>query len=85
MVKIRMKRFGSKNQPKWRIVVTDSRSPRDGRFIEEIGCYDPLPIEEKIEIKQDRLEYWIKQGAQPSSSVKTLIKRSEKKSKKVSA
>jgi small subunit ribosomal protein S16 len=78
-VKIRMKRFGAKNRPQWRIVVADSRSPRDGRFIEEIGFYDALPKEEKFVLKQDRLDYWTKSGAQLSVSVKSLIKKQAKK------
>ena len=80
-VRIRLKRFGTKNRLQWRIVVSDSKMPRDGRFIEEIGYYDPLPIDEKIQVKQERLAYWIKQGAQISRSLKSLLKRSEKKSK----
>ena len=85
MVKIRMKRFGSKNRPQWRIVVADSKSPRDGRFVEEIGFYNPLLIEEKFEIDKGRYSYWIKRGAQPSQAIKSLIKRSEKKKKKSTA
>ena len=84
-VRIRLKRIGSKNRPQWRIVVADSKMPRDGRFIEEIGSYDPLPIREKFEVKKDRLDYWLKQGAQPSSSLKSLLKRSSQSSKKASA
>ena len=84
-VHIRLKRFGSKNQPQWRIVVSDAKMPRDGRFIEEIGSYNPLPISEKVEVKKERLDYWLKQGAQLSSSLKTLLKRSEKRTKKRSA
>ena len=80
-VRIRLKRFGTKNRLQWRIVVSDSRMPRDGRFIEEIGYYDPLPINEKLEVKKERLAYWLKQGAQVSQSLKSLLKRSEKKSK----
>ena len=81
-VKIRLKRFGTKNRLQWRIVVSDARMPRDGRFIEEIGSYDPLPVSEKIQVKQERLAYWLKQGAQVSPSLKSLLKRAEKKSKK---
>ncbi len=84
-VKIRLKRFGSMNQPKWRIVVADTKSPRDGRFIEEIGYYDPLPIREKIEINKDRLDYWLKQGAQLTVSLKALLKRAGKSAAKKSA
>ena len=56
--------------------------PRDGRFIEEIGYYDPLPKDEKFEVKQARLDYWLKQGAQPSPAVKSLLKRAKRKAKK---
>ena len=82
MVKIRLKRFGTKNRLQWRVVVSPVNTPRDGRFIEEIGYYDPLPINEKIEIKKDRLEYWLKNGAQLTPTVKSLLKRKAKKSKK---
>ncbi len=70
-----MKRMGSRNRPQWRIVVADCKSPRDGRFIEEIGYYDPLPIDERIELKEERLDYWLKRGAQASDSTKALLKR----------
>ncbi len=80
-VRIRLKRFGSLNRPQWRIVVSDAKMPRDGRFIEEIGSYDPLPAQDKIEIKKERLDYWLKKGAKPSESVKSLVKRAAKKSK----
>ena len=66
----------------WRIVVADAKMPRDGRFIEEIGYYDPLPAQEKIEVKQARLDYWVKQGAQVSDALKSLLKRSLRKKKK---
>lgn len=81
-VRIRLKRFGAKNRPQWRIVVADSKSPRDGRFIEEIGYYNPLLAEEKIEVKQARLDYWVKSGAQVSVSLKSLLRRAKRKSKK---
>ena len=80
-VRIRRKKFGAKNRGQWRIVVVDSRSPRDGRFIEEIGFYDPLPIDEKFQIKRERLDYWLKNGALITDTVKTLLKRSDKKKK----
>ena len=80
-VHIRLKRFGTKNRLQWRIVVSDSKMPRDGRFIEEIGYYDPLPVNEKIQVKKERLDYWLKQGAQVSQSLKSLLKRAAKKSK----
>ena len=80
-VKIRLKRFGARNRLQWRIVVADSKSPRDGRFIEEIGSYDPLPMDEKIVVQNDRLDYWVEQGAQMSERVRSLVKRAKKKQK----
>lgn len=81
-VKIRLKRFGAKNRLQYRIVVSDVRMPRDGRFIEEIGAYDPLPAHEKIQVKQERLDYWLKQGAQVSDALRSLFKRAKRKQKK---
>ena len=81
-VRIRMKRFGSKNRPQWRVVVSDAKMPRDGRFIEEIGYYDALPKEDIFVVKQDRLDYWVKQGAQMSVALKSLVRREKKKTKK---
>ena len=77
MVVIRMARGGAKNRPFYNIVVADSRMPRDGRFIERIGFYNPkAPESEKnFRIALDRVEHWVKQGAQPSAAVKKLIKR----------
>lgn len=85
MVRIRMKRFGTKSQPKWRVVVAQDKSPRDGRFIEEIGYYNPLLADEKLEVKKDRYDYWVKKGAQPTQAIKSLLKRAEKKAKKAAA
>lgn len=75
-VKIRLRRVGKKKQPYYRIVVTDVRNPRDGRFIETIGYYHPLVAddEKKVKISKEKLENWLKQGAKPSDSVKKLIK-----------
>ena len=81
-VKVRLKRFGTKNRLQWRIVVADAKMPRDGRFIEEIGHYDPLPVKEKIVVKKERLEYWVKQGAQISVPLKALLKRAKRSEKK---
>ncbi len=81
-VRIRMKRFGSKNRPQWRIVVSDARMPRDGRFIEEVGYYDALPKEDIFVVKQDRLDYWVKQGAQMSVALKSLLRRQKRKTRK---
>ena len=78
-VKIRLRREGTKNRMFWRVVVSDSKMPRDGRFIEAIGHYDPLPMEEKIVLKKDRLNYWLSKGAQLTDTVKSLIKRSNRK------
>ena len=73
-----MKRVGTKNTPVFRIVVADSRSPRDGKFIEEIGTYQPLKTGENFSIKLDRAQYWISQGAQPSDTVASFIKKAGK-------
>ncbi len=81
-VKIRLKRFGTTNRLQWRIVVADAKMPRDGRFIEEIGSYDPIPKSEKFQVKKDRLEYWVSKGAQVSPALKTLLSRTKKKEKK---
>lgn len=78
-VKIRLKRVGNRNRAQWRIVVADAKMPRDGRFIEEIGFYNPLPENEEITVKSERLDYWVGQGAQVSDSVKSLVKRNQKK------
>jgi small subunit ribosomal protein S16 len=77
-VKIRMKRVGTKNAPVFRIVVADSRSPRDGKFIEEIGVYQPLKQGENFTLKLDRAQYWVSQGAQPSDTVASFIKKAGK-------
>ena len=84
MVRIRLKRFGSKNEPHWRIVVADITSPRDGRFIEEIGHYKALGANDVIDVKKERLEYWVKNGAQMSETVKSLLKRAERKTRQAS-
>ena len=74
-VKIRMKRVGAKNSPYFRIVVADSRSPRDGKFIEEIGSYQPLKKGDNFILKLDRAQYWVSKGAQPSDTVASFIKK----------
>lgn len=78
MVKIRLKRLGAKNTPAYRIVVADARSPRDGRFIEEIGSYTPLQKGQDFSLKLDRAEYWLSQGAQPTETVASFIRRARK-------
>ena len=73
-VRIRLKRFGTKRRPFYRIVVTDSRAPRDGRTIEEVGFYHPIEIAEKqITVKEDRIRDWISRGARPSDTVRKLL------------
>ncbi len=73
-----MKRVGAKNSPYFRIVVADSRSPRDGRFIEEIGSYQPLKKGDNFILKLDRAQYWVSKGAQPSDTVASFIKKAGK-------
>ena len=75
MVKIRLKRMGAKKAPFYRIVVADSRSPRDGRFIEEIGYYDPLKNPVVINVNEERALDWMNKGAQLSDTVKALFKK----------
>ncbi|MBQ9066454.1 MAG: 30S ribosomal protein S16 [Clostridia bacterium] len=74
-VKIRLRRMGAKKQPSYRVVVADSRYPRDGRFIEEIGFYDPTKEPPVIRIDQEKAQQWIKNGAQPTDTVRALIKK----------
>ncbi len=72
-VKIRLRRMGAKKKPFYRIIVADSRSPRDGRFIEEIGTYDPLKDPSEIKVNGDKAKQWISNGAQPTETVKALL------------
>ena len=74
MVKIRLQREGKKKAPFYHIVVADSRSPRDGKIIEQIGTYDPMTKPSTIVLNKERLEQWIKNGAQPTETVKALTK-----------
>lgn len=74
-VVIRLKRTGSIKKPYSRIVVADSRSPRDGRFIEEIGYYDMRKNPHEVKLNRERAEYWLKQGARPSATVKSFLKK----------
>ena len=76
MVKIRLKRIGMKKMPFYRVVVADSRFPRDGRNIEEIGLYDPRQNPAVIHIDNERAQYWIKCGAQPTDTARVLLKKS---------
>ncbi len=72
-VKIRLRRLGGKRDAFYRIVVADSRTPRDGRFIEEIGFYDPVERPAKVRIEEDRARYWLSQGARPSETVRDIF------------
>ena len=75
MVKIRLRRMGAKKAPFYRVVVADSRYPRDGRFIEELGTYNPCVEPAEIKIDNDRALEWIKTGAQPTETVRALLKK----------
>lgn len=75
MVKLRLKRMGAKKRPSYRIVATESRSPRDGRFIEQIGFYDPLTDPATVTLKEERVKYWLSVGAQPSDTVHSLLRK----------
>ena len=76
-VKIRLKRLGAKKTPFYRVVVADERSPREGKFIEEIGFYNPLPDPADIKIDAEKATKWLANGAQPTETVKALLKKSE--------
>ena len=78
MVKIRLRRFGKRNTPVYRVVVADGRSPRDGRIIEEIGSYDPLLKNNNFTLNLDRVDYWLGVGAQASDTVNSFIKKARK-------
>ncbi len=77
-VKLRLKRIGQKNTPVYRVVATDSRSPRDGRFIEEIGLYHVTQPGDNVELKLDRVDYWLSQGAKPSETVASFIRKARR-------
>jgi len=74
-VKIRLARHGKKKKPFYRIVIADSESPRDGRFLENVGTYNPLVDPVEVSLKQERVKYWIDQGAIPTDTVKSLMKK----------
>ena len=74
-VKIRLARHGAKKKPFYRIVIADSESPRDGRFLENVGTYNPLVDPVEVSLKQERVKYWIDQGAIPTDTVKSLMKK----------
>ena len=75
-VKIRLRRTGAKKQPSYRVVVADSRFPRDGRFIEEVGTYDPMKEPSQFKVDADKVKQWMANGAQPTDTVKALLKKS---------
>ena len=77
MVKIRLQRVGKKKAPFYHVVVADSKSPRDGRIIEQIGTYDPMTNPSTIKIDKEKAEKWIKNGAKPTDTVKALIEKGE--------
>ncbi|MDP9003162.1 MAG: 30S ribosomal protein S16 [Verrucomicrobiota bacterium] len=77
-VSIRLRREGAKNRPYYKVVVADRRSPRDGKFIEIIGTYDPKKTDHNSTLKLDRIDHWISKGAQPSDTVRSLIKKNKK-------
>jgi small subunit ribosomal protein S16 len=74
-VRIRLARHGRKKRPFYKVVVANSESPRDGRFIESIGVYNPLPESAEVKINADRLQYWLQQGAKPTDTVRSLIRK----------
>ena len=78
MVKIRLQRFGKKKAPFYHIVVADSKSPRDGKIIEQLGTYDPMTNPETIVLDKAKVETWIKNGAKPTDTVKALIEKAAK-------
>ena len=77
-VRIRLRRVGTKNTPCYRIIVADGRSPRDGRFIENIGTYDPRKVANNFTVDLDRAKYWMDKGAQPSETVRSFLKKAAK-------
>lgn len=74
-VKLRLTRKGTKKKPFYRIVAADIEAPRDGKFLEAIGTYDPMQDPAVVTLKQDRVQYWLEQGAQPSTTVKSILKK----------
>ncbi|MEZ4526005.1 MAG: 30S ribosomal protein S16 [Desulfobacterales bacterium] len=74
-VKIRLARYGAKKRPFYRIVVANSESPRDGKFLESVGTYNPLPDPAEVKVKNERVRYWMDQGAIPTDTVRTLLKK----------
>lgn len=77
-VKIRLSRHGGKKKPYYRIVVSDSRSPRDGKYLEQVGSYDPKATTGSVKLNREKVEKWLKQGARPTQTVSELIKKNPK-------
>ena len=77
MVKLRLKRIGAKKRPFYRIVVADSRAPRDGKFVESVGTYDPRQKPSSVTLQEDRIRYWLNNGAQPTDTVRNLLKKND--------
>jgi small subunit ribosomal protein S16 len=75
VIKLRLRRMGAKKRPSYRIVAADSRSPRDGRIIESLGYYDPLTDPATVKVNEDRVRHWLSVGAQPSDTVRNLLRR----------
>jgi len=71
---IRLTRTGAKKKPFYRVVVADSRKPRDGRIVEQVGTYNPKAVDNKVTLKEDKVKYWLKQGARPSLTVRSFLK-----------
>ena len=84
-VRVRLTRVGSNKNPIWRVVVTDQRSPRDGRFIESVGHYNPQTDPSTIVLDEERLQHWLARGAQPTNTVKQLVKAHHKSASAASA
>lgn len=80
-VHIRLKRFGTKKKVHWRVVVADVKMPRDGRFIETVGYYDPRSNPARIELKMERIKDWMSKGAKPTETVRSLLKKAKQKAK----
>jgi small subunit ribosomal protein S16 len=76
MVKIRLRRMGAKKSPFYRIIVADSRSPRDGRFIEEVGYYNPMTEPVTLKVEEEKIQKWLASGAQPTETVKSILTKS---------
>jgi small subunit ribosomal protein S16 len=85
MVRVRMTRKGTSKKAFFRIVVADERSPRDGRFIEQLGWYDPVPAQPRLKLKLDRYKHWLGVGARPTETVAQIVKRHEKALAKAAA